>query len=264
MYDIIVFENFRFRPSTHKWEASVFKNLHSGKRFFSVTVFTMDGRLNRRKKTSVFKKKNGYVWRGPKTHLLHLGLRFYTWAFPITHIVRVQNCAELFCTISPGYYSHPKVIKKKRFLLQVPGQRLLTIKETMQPNNKAPRRTLLFGSFVSFVMTLPTERPQKRFGKFWVKTAEFCWQGENGARILCNGLMCKYVTRANFTTKPRLFVSKILRICTLSAWVFFFNSTALGIHLWEDCKSQEKLETMLMGVNKVYHGNVKVANYKVH
>ena len=27
--------------------------------------------------------------------------------------------------------------------------------------NKAPRRTLLFGSFVSFVMTVPAERPRQ-------------------------------------------------------------------------------------------------------
>ena len=44
MYDIIVFENLRFRPSKRKREASVFKNLHSGERFwkdaFWVTVFT--------------------------------------------------------------------------------------------------------------------------------------------------------------------------------------------------------------------------------
>ena len=44
MYDIIVFENLRFRRSTRKWEAGVFLNLHSEVRFckvtFSVTVFT--------------------------------------------------------------------------------------------------------------------------------------------------------------------------------------------------------------------------------
>ena len=33
IYDIIVFENFRFCPSTRKREASVFKNLPSGERF---------------------------------------------------------------------------------------------------------------------------------------------------------------------------------------------------------------------------------------
>ena len=45
----------------------------------------------------------------------------------------------------------------------VPSQVLMhglrTTKETIQPNNKAPRRTLLFGPFVSFVMTVPAERP---------------------------------------------------------------------------------------------------------
>ena len=45
VYDIIVFENLRFRPSTRKWKAGVFKTLHSGERFlkrsiFGVTVFT--------------------------------------------------------------------------------------------------------------------------------------------------------------------------------------------------------------------------------
>ena len=46
MYDIIEFENLRFRPSTCKQEPSVFKNFHSGERFwkdaFSVIVFTGD------------------------------------------------------------------------------------------------------------------------------------------------------------------------------------------------------------------------------
>ena len=32
-------------------------------------------------------------------------------------------------------------------------------KETIQPNNNAPRRTLLFASFDSFVVTVPEERP---------------------------------------------------------------------------------------------------------
>ena len=58
MYDIIVFRiRNRFRPSTRKRKADVFKNLHTGERFwkgtFSVTVFTelvsVDGKLNRRK-----------------------------------------------------------------------------------------------------------------------------------------------------------------------------------------------------------------------
>ena len=46
MYDIIVLEKVRFRPSTRvrKQEAGFLKNLHSGERFwkdaFSVTAFT--------------------------------------------------------------------------------------------------------------------------------------------------------------------------------------------------------------------------------
>ena len=42
------------------------------------------------------------------------------------------------------------------FLLQVPRHRLRTTKETIKPNNKAPRRTLLFASFV---MMVHAERP---------------------------------------------------------------------------------------------------------
>ena len=34
MYDIIVFENFGVCPSTRKREASIFKNLQSGERFW--------------------------------------------------------------------------------------------------------------------------------------------------------------------------------------------------------------------------------------
>ena len=44
MYDIIVFENPRFRPSTSKGEVGVFKKLHFGDYFgkaaFTETVFT--------------------------------------------------------------------------------------------------------------------------------------------------------------------------------------------------------------------------------
>ena len=57
MYDIIVLENLRFRPSTRKREAGFLKNLHSGERFlkdaFAVKEFTEyireDGRTNRKK-----------------------------------------------------------------------------------------------------------------------------------------------------------------------------------------------------------------------
>ena len=53
MYDIIELENLRFRPSTCKQEASVFKHFHSGERFwndvFSLIVFT------------------GYVWAEGQT-----------------------------------------------------------------------------------------------------------------------------------------------------------------------------------------------------
>ena len=34
-----------------------------------------------------------------------------------------------------------------------------TTKETIQANNKAPKRALLFGALVSFVMMVPAERP---------------------------------------------------------------------------------------------------------
>lgn len=41
----------------------------------------------------------------------------------------------------------------------IPRYRLHTTKETIQLKNKSPRRTLLFSSSDSFVMTVSTERP---------------------------------------------------------------------------------------------------------
>ena len=43
--------------------------------------------------------------------------------------------------------------------MYIPRYKLHTTKETIQPNNKSPRRTLLSSSSDSFVMTLSTERP---------------------------------------------------------------------------------------------------------
>ena len=51
--------------------------------------------------------------------------------------------------------------KKDRFFLLVPRHRLRTTKETIQPKNKAPMRTILVGSFDSFVMMAPAERPER-------------------------------------------------------------------------------------------------------
>ena len=53
--------------------------------------------------------------------------------------------------------------------------RLHTPKETTQPNNKAPRRTLLFGSFVFLVMTVPAERPLCRDTRS-IHTPHYCGQ----------------------------------------------------------------------------------------
>ena len=42
---------------------------------------------------------------------------------------------------------------------QMKAQMTYNKKNTIKPSNKAPRRTLLFGSFVSFAKTVPSERP---------------------------------------------------------------------------------------------------------
>ena len=57
MYDIIVFEKLRFRPSTRKRETGIFKNL------LSKTVFK-NLRLGGGKTSFTFgrKKGSGYVW----------------------------------------------------------------------------------------------------------------------------------------------------------------------------------------------------------
>ena len=62
MYDIIVFENLLFRPSTRKREAGVLKDVHSGDRFpkpaFFIclkTQFTCGGKAKTEEKNSVLK-----------------------------------------------------------------------------------------------------------------------------------------------------------------------------------------------------------------
>ena len=42
------------------------------------------------------------------------------------------------------------------------AQKVRKTKETIERKNKTPKRTLLFGYFVSFVMTVPAERPPFR------------------------------------------------------------------------------------------------------
>ena len=56
-FDVIVFENLRFRPSTRTRQISVFKNLQSGERFSKISVLValkrrlrVDGRCKRRKR----------------------------------------------------------------------------------------------------------------------------------------------------------------------------------------------------------------------
>ena len=44
------------------------------------------------------------------------------------------------------------------------AQSLRTTEETIRPNNKTPRRTILFGSFVSFVMTVPAIKKGREAG----------------------------------------------------------------------------------------------------
>ena len=73
MYDIIVFENLGFRPSTRKRQCGVFKNLHSEDRFRKPTFFGVrKGRsyvkAKMEGKISVFKNP-GYAWNVPKTPL---------------------------------------------------------------------------------------------------------------------------------------------------------------------------------------------------
>ena len=79
----------------------------------------------------------------------------FRWGSAATCSTKSQACTMNFST--KGLPIH---LSSFMFLLQVPRHRLRITKETIQPNNKAPRRTLLFGFFVSFVMTLSAERPK--------------------------------------------------------------------------------------------------------
>ena len=60
MYDIIVFKNLRFHPSTRKREAGIFKNLHCGDCSWKTRIFApclcVNGRLKCKTKSSLFPK----------------------------------------------------------------------------------------------------------------------------------------------------------------------------------------------------------------
>ena len=85
--------------------------------------------------------------------------------------------APTYLNCSPVALCTP--IKSDRLFQYLPSHSSRTTKETMQPNNKRPRKTLLFGSFISFVMTVPTGRPyfyfpnrkamHKPSGIYWTK-----------------------------------------------------------------------------------------------
>ena len=67
MYDVIVFENFCFCPSTQN-EKPAFSKIFAlesvFEKTFSVTIFTEQVRPNWRKKFPS-SSKNRYVWKGP-------------------------------------------------------------------------------------------------------------------------------------------------------------------------------------------------------
>ena len=84
MCDIIVFENLRFRPSTRKRKAGVFKKSPLWRAFLKRCVFgdcfhmiRVDGRPNWRKKISVFKQKRIRVYGGPKLLIQHRDMLCY-------------------------------------------------------------------------------------------------------------------------------------------------------------------------------------------
>ena len=72
MYDIIVFENLCFRPSIRKRvEAVVFKNLHSGDRFWKAASFIPVNAVytwtkGKKRKKSPVSKIFGFMWTGFK------------------------------------------------------------------------------------------------------------------------------------------------------------------------------------------------------
>ena len=94
-----------------------------------------------------------FRWQGIGHRLKKLGSTFFTFywlALQKSPVVRVpwwnlfhlQNCT--LRNISFCRYRSTDYVGQKK---------------AMQSNNKAPRRALLFGAFVSFLMTVPAERP---------------------------------------------------------------------------------------------------------
>ena len=81
IFDIIVFENTRFCPSTRKREGSVFRNLHSSERFrkdmYSGTVFYRVGGMPDRRKKSPFSNKKIRVVGALLLRILKKKSRFF-------------------------------------------------------------------------------------------------------------------------------------------------------------------------------------------
>ena len=93
-------------------------------------------------------------------------------------------------------------ITQKRLLRKLTRHRLRTTKETTQQINKAPGRTLFSGSFISFVMTVPTERRNNL--------------------LLWNLHDYKKATRGDWFL-PTYFWRFAISICRHKSWLFFWT-----------------------------------------
>ena len=103
IFDIIVFENLRFGASKRKWEAGVFKNLHSEERFckaaFSVTVFTR------------------YVWTGPSFQMYnyrHQNSKIGFNACNKTGVKGEQSCNRTLIVVRQNESFHSRALSKSQ------------------------------------------------------------------------------------------------------------------------------------------------------
>ena len=92
-------------------------------------------------------------------------------------------------------------------------------KETIQPNNNAPRRTLLFGSFDSFVMTVPEERPVQNQAEI-IKLSPCRSHSQASLNLVISCRSCAKTAKKNLEKKSDVLAKLLFFFLNLLAQLF--------------------------------------------
>ena len=92
-------------------------------------------------------------------------------------------------------------------------------KETIQPNNNAPRRTLLFRSFDSFVMTVPEERPVRNQAEI-IKLSPCRSHSQASLNLVISRRSCAKTAKKNLEKKSDVLAKLLFFFLNLLAQLF--------------------------------------------